>query len=140
MNFIPKLKVIPLTAIIALGLALSPTLSMADNKNHGRQKDQYSHDGGKSHIKAQRNEQHIVHGYDKRGKGHVTNNYFGKPHVARSKHVYYANYPYRHEHHGHSDVEYIVVDHDHHDHYVDYDDVRFKIGVHTGNFDIVFRD
>jgi hypothetical protein len=144
MNFIPKLKIIPLATVIALGLALSPTLSIAGDKGHdkdnGRHKNQYSQDVGKPHIKQQRREQTVVHGFDGRGQNKLIKNYYSRPYVEHVKHVYYRNDPYRHEHHGHDHVKYIIVEDDHHEHFVDYDDVRFKIGVHTGNFDIVFRD
>lgn len=147
MNLIPKLKTLPLATVIALGLALSPTLSIAGDKDydkgHGRSNKQFSHESSKPRIKQQRKEQVVTHGYDRhgiKGYGHdkVINNYYSRPHAEHSRHVYYRNDPYRHHHHDHE--KYIIVDHDHHEHYVDMDDVRFKIGIHTGNFDIVFRD
>jgi len=145
MNFIPKLKIIPLATVIALGLALSPAVTMAGEKDHKGQKSQYSHDAGKTRIKQPRIEQHVTRGGERRGHGPVIKNHHIKPYIMRSKKVYYRDRPYGHEHYGHGRTEYIIVDHDHHDHYVDYeyidlDDVRLEIGVHTGNFDIVFRD
>jgi hypothetical protein len=152
MNFIPKLKIIPLAAVVTLGLALSPSITMAaekthdgdHNRNHGDQKSQFSHDAGKAHVMQPRSEQHIAHGDDRRGHSPVIINHPTKPYIVRNKKVYYINDPYRHEHYGRGRTEYIVVDHDH-GHYVDYDyvdfdDVRLQIGVHAGNFDIVFRD
>jgi len=149
MNFIPKLKIIPLATVIALGLALSPSVTLAGDKSHDKdyrgQKNQYSHDAGKNRIKQPRIEQHVTRSDVRRGHGPVVKNYRRKPYIVRNKHVYYRDRPYGHEHYGHGHTEYIVLDHDHHDHYVDYeyidlDDVRLEIGVHTGNFDIVFRD
>jgi hypothetical protein len=149
MNSIPKLKIIPLATVIALGLALSPSVTMAGDKqydsNHKGQKSQYSHDAGKTRIKQPRIEKHVTRGDDRRGHGPVIKNHHIKPYIVHSKKVYYRDRPYGHEHYGHGRTEYIIVDHDHHAHYVDYeyvdfDDVRLQIGVHTGNFDIVFRD
>lgn len=145
MNLIPKLKIIPLATVIFLGLSLSPALSLAADKGHdkdyGRQQKQQSHDTGKSNFRQPRKEVTVAHGYDGRGPNRGVKNYHKTPIVKYDRHVYYRGVPYRH--HAHDRVNYIVVDNDCrdcHDHYVEYDDVRFKIGVHTGNFDIVFRD
>lgn len=147
MNLIPKLKIIPLVAIIALGLSMSPTLSLAGDKEHGkdngRRLNQQSHESGKPVIRHPRKEVTVAHGYDGHTSNYRAKNYRKGTIVKPGRHVYYRDSIHRHDHHGHGRPKYVIVDHDCHDchdHYVDYDDVRFSIGVHTGNFDIVFRD
>lgn len=147
MNYLAKRKFIPLASILSLTLAMTPGITMADDG--GRQKNQYSHDGAKSHKKQPRKEQHVIHGYNKpahnKARHKQVTKVYGKPYMKHNKPVHYKyvsyGHDYRgHDHRGYGHTRYIVIDDHHHEHYVDLDDIRFKVGLHTGNLDIIFHD
>lgn len=147
MNIRSTIKTLPLIGVLALGLVLSPMTAMADQSDRGSHKGQYSHDNSKKHNKAHKNARpHKVHEYDRRGHKHAGNKHYDKRYSRHNKHS--NNKHFRHSHrdkhrHGsrrHSHSYYVVNDHRHHDHYIDFDDLRFMIGLHTDNFDIIFRD
>lgn len=153
MKVISTLKIAPLAGVLALGIALSPVAVMADNAERGRDKGQYSHEKGKSFNKGSHGKKTDVHkkvqpqrhlgdahnarGFNGRSRKQVITNYYVKPHGKHKNKVIY-----RYEHDGHHGHPYYRHEHHHvvYDHYHVYDDIRFKIGVHTGNFDIVFQD
>ena len=156
MNIITTLKTLPVVAAVAIGLVLSPAVSMADKADSGHQKSQYSHEGGKSHGKAHKKgnyrsdkarhkKQHkVTRSYDKRGNKHVSKKHYGKPYGFRKGHAYNRHGHrdnHRHGHRGHSHTHYVVNDdYDYYDHYLDLDNLRFMIGLHTNNFDIILRE
>jgi hypothetical protein len=147
MNIISKLKTLPIVGALAIGLALSPALSMADNGNHGSHKKQYSQNTGKSHDKHYRADKHkeprkIVHSYDKRGHKKASRSHYGKPYGHDKGHVHYKRDKHRHNHNhrGHSHTHYVVNDYGYRDHFIDFDDLRFMIGLNTNNVDIIVRD
>ena len=90
MNIISNIKNLSLISAIALGLALSPTLSLADNGNHGRDTNKYKHDRGQSHnttynkghsrsASANRHgNNHVAHTYGKQNRKHKPNNHHGR--------------------------------------------------------------
>ena len=147
-----SLKTLPLIGVLAIGLVLSPTLSMADNGDRGRHKTQYSHDGGQSHSKGHKrsnthsNKAHYKsHGKSHKGNyGHSSKHHYTKGHGHHNNHGHYKRgfKNLRHDHqnsHRAHHTTYVVNDH----HYSDYyglDPLRFMIGLHTNNFDIIFRD
>lgn len=155
MKSISPLKTLPLSAIIAIALALSPALSMADNGERGRYKSKHASDVGKSHNKGQshhdkrsfkkpRKQHNVAHGYDRHGydkhrrnkhghKKQVNNYYYVKPYS-------HSNHHHNHGYNGHTHTNYVVHDYGHDDHYLGLDNLRFMFGLHTGNFDIVIRD
>ena len=149
MNTISPLKAMPIIAALAIGLALAPTASMADNGNRGNHKGQSSQDYSRSHSKADSKKQHRrdkrehgskrhnVNRHDRHSNKTVTRNYYGKPHKYRNNHKHYG-----HDHHrnNHSYTNYVVHDYVDRDRYVGFDDLRFMIGLHSDNFDIIFRD
>lgn len=140
MNMKTHLKALPVMAALTIGLAFAPTASMADDDDRGRGHS-YSHDGGKhdkGKLRAKRYERGDKHRYDKKHRKHHKHrgHYYGHRHGHKHKH-------YRHDHHGHRPA-YVVNNygHDHYyrDRFIDLSDLRFMIGVHTGNFDLIFRD
>ena len=158
MNLSKTLKTLPLIGALAMGLALTPAISNADDDKRGRDKDRYSHDAGKSHKKAHKQahrahkkEWKREHVRDHRRDHRDYRKKHGHKHVNSHKHGWKKrhgkHYGHRHTHHGHRHGhrghrhEHVVVrDYDYHDHYVDFDDLRFMIGLHTDNVDIIFRD
>lgn len=155
MKIISALKALPVASLLIMGIVLSPAIAMADNGDRGRTKSEHSFDSGQSHNvrdrhrdksthKKQQNERHIVrkydrnsHGHNKYRHGHVIQKHNGKPYAKHKKHVYYHYDQHGQNHKPHHHDNYIVH---HHEHYDVFDDVRFKIGIHTGDFDIVYRD
>ena len=152
MNIIPSLKTLPLISAIAFGLALSPTLSMAADGNRGDHKMKYSHDRGQSHKnghgrhktgKSQRNSPvaHAVnkHRQEKQGHKHRSNNHYDR---AYGNHMYHkhGNHGHNHAYSDHNHTNYVYHDYGYRGQYVDLDNMRFMLGLHTGNFDIIFRD
>lgn len=149
-----SLKTLPLISALAIGLVLSPTLSMADNGDRGRHKTQYSHDGGQSHSKGhkgsktQSNKRHYKsHGKShKSNHGHSSKHHYAKGHGHHNDHAHYKRginkyrYDHQNSHRGHHHTSYVVND----QHYSDYsyglDHLGFMIGLHTNNVDIIFRD
>jgi len=154
MNINTPLKTLPLLAVLAVGLVLSPTLSMAGNGDRGHHKEKYSHDIGKSHSKGHNKVQHRSnkHSVKTHGKSHKDNHshrserHYSKGHGHYNKHAYYKRGHHKHgyDHHkhyrGHSHTHYIVNDHYYSDGLFDLDNLRFMIGLHTNNLDITFRD
>jgi len=158
MNITSQLKTLPLISAIALGLVLSPTLSMADDGNRGRDKTQYSHDRGQSNKMTRnkfnnradhRRETSKKHGNRYVGNANDKYRHDKKSHKYKSDHRYngaHDNHRYHkhgnHNHHytGHKHTNYLDHDHRYRKQYIDLDNLRFMFGLHTGNFDIIFRD
>lgn len=158
MNITSQLKTLSLISAVALGLILSPTLSMADNGNRGHNKDQYSHDRGQAHNKAKNKAVHRRDTHKKQKQSYVASPMGHRGHVKPS-HKYRSDHHYgragknhnyhKHGGHGHNhNYEYSSHSHSrnvHHDYahrgqYAGLDNLRFMFGLHTGNFDIIFRD
>ena len=137
------LKSLPLLTLLAAGLVLSPTMVMAGHGDRSHSKGQYSHDGGQSHSKGHKrsNTHSNKHHYKSHGKSHNT-----KGHGHYNDHGHYKrgfnNHRYdHHDHHrGHHNTTYVVNDHYYNDYSYGMDSLRFMIGLHTNNFDIIFRD
>lgn len=150
MNVITPLKNLSLISTIALGLALSPTISMADNADRGHNKTQYSHDRGQSRNKghdrhesrkSQRNS-YVARSLESRRHGkrqHQSNIHYGRIHGNNAYHTH-GNHGHNHGHSSHNHTNYVVRDYAHQDNYIGLDNLRFMFGLHTGNFDIIFRD
>jgi hypothetical protein len=141
MKTIKTLKTLPLIGALAVGMALAPAVSMADNDNRGRGKDRVyqKHDGGKGHHRDAARSHN-------RGKGHYARGHNQHKSAAKHhkhgghKHAYNRHYKRGHKHHGHghghSHSDYVIV----HDHYRDYDPFRLMLGLHLDNIDIIYRD
>lgn len=147
MNIITTFKTLPVIGALVLGLALAPNVALAEKGDRGNHKGQYSQDTGKTHNKARKNnKQHKVHVNDRHGhknlrKGHNDKYYSqhnSRKHNRHGSHAHRDNH--RHGYGGHTHSHYVVNHHDHHDRYIDFDDLRFMIGLHTDNFDIILRD
>ena len=153
MNIISKLKTLPLVGALAIGLALSPASAMAEKGDRS-----YSNKGDRSNNSTfradRRGDKHGVrsdtrHKDRKHGarndnrkfaKKHALNHYKSKGQKHRSKHVYNSRghghnivRPYNYNHsYGHN--------HGYRGHSHGLDNIEFMFGLHTGNFDIIFRD
>lgn len=142
-----QLKTVPLITVLALGLAFAPLSAMAGNGNRGHQKSEHSNSSGKHHNKGQyRSEKHTYreprHNNHKRSLGRKLNHDHGtrySSHHNRGHDKHVRHYP-RYDHRGHGTTHYVVNDYYPRDHYVDFDHLGFMIGLHTNNFDIMFRD
>ena len=148
MKTLSTLKTLPLIGLLAMGLALTPVVSMADDDDRGRGKDRtyQKHDGGKGHYRdggkshrRDKGQYNRGHGQNKGyAKGH------NKGHNKGRKHVYNYGSGHGYAHHGHTHqvyrphthVEQVVV-HDYHD---VYDPFRLMLGLHLDNIDIIYRD
>ena len=150
MKTLSTLKTLPLIGLLAMGLALAPMASIADDGDRGRGKDRVyqKHDGGKGHYRDagkshRRDKGHYerghkksyVHGHNKaHSKGHkyVQNHHRGHGY----KHHGHTHKVYRPHNHGHGHVDHVIV----HDHYSSYDPFRLMLGLHLDNIDIIYRD
>jgi len=136
------LKTLPIIGILMAGLTLSPAIAYAD-KDRSHNKAKYTHDRDYSHHKKDKrrhkklayNDHGRLHGkHHKRHRGHKPkhhrNNWRGyTPEHRHNKHTHRGHRSHRH-------TTYIVNDH----HYHALDRLGFMLGIHTGNFDIVFHD
>ena len=134
MKLLTTLKTLPLVSILALGLALAPTASMADKGDRG-QKDRYSQHGGKTFKADKRGHKDRGHGYGHTRKGHDKHSY--DRHGSHGRHQVGHAHGYGHDRHSHNN--YIVRDYGH-QHYSGLGNLRFMLGLHTDNVDIIFRD
>lgn len=150
MKTLSTLKTLPLIGLLAMGLALAPVVSMADDDNRGRGKDRVyqKHDGGKGHYRDagkshRRDKGHYerghkkgyAHGHNKahkKGHRYVQNHHRGHGY----KHHGHTHKVYRPHNHGHGHVDHVIV----HDHYSSYDPFRLMLGLHLDNIDIIYRD
>jgi len=138
MKTLSTLKTLPLIGLLAMGLALAPTVSMADDDDRGRGKDRVyqKHDGGKGHNRDAGKSHRRDKTYYNHGHGHKKG--FARGHNKGHKHVYNNHYNVGHKHHGHGHkhVDRVIV----HDHYSSYDPFRLMLGLHLDNIDIIYRD
>jgi hypothetical protein len=146
-----RLKIVPLAAMLALGMALTPISAMAKNGDSGHHKENHSKNVGKHYDRGNyRSGKHSYreprHNNQKRSLGHKLKHDYGTRYgrhndYGHRKHVRYSpRYDHHYDHRGHSTTHYVINDNHHRDHYIDYDPLRFMIGLHTNNFDITFRD
>lgn len=153
MNIKSTLKTLPIIGVIALGLAITPAYAIADNNGRSHARDHDSHKtfkkSNKSHKKTDRGERrHNVHAYDAYGhknmrKSHRNKHYRGHDihkHKKHNRHQHGNRHWHKHGHTGHTHSYYVVNDYDQHGHYDGFDRLRFMIGLHTDNVDIIFRD
>ena len=145
------LKNLPLLTILAAGLVLSPTITMAGYGDRNHVKEKYSHDDRQSHSKGHKrsNKHSNKHYYKSHGKSHKgkhgysSKHRYNKGYGHHNEHTYYKrdHHNRRHDRHRvHNHASYIVNDHHYSDSFYALDPLRFMIGLHTDNFDITFRD
>jgi Ni/Co efflux regulator RcnB len=143
MNLISTLKTLPLIGVLAMGLALSPITAIADkgershsskghksynstfrssHHNDRHSKHQKRHDG----HKYRHNDRKYAH-HNKRHNKHVYNNHHVRGHGYQPRRYYTHN-------------NYYAYDRGYYDRHDVFDNIEFMFGLHTGNFDIIFRD
>jgi hypothetical protein len=138
------LKNLPLLALLTAGLVLSPTMVMAGHGDNSHSKGQYSRNDRQSHSKGHK--QNVKKHYKSHGKSHKGNyGISSKRHYSKgyghSNDYKRGHYNYRHDHHrDQHHTTYIVNDHHYDDYSYGLDPLRFMIGLHTNNVDIIFRD
>jgi len=142
-----RLKIAPLAAMLALGMALTPISAMASNGDRGHHKENHSKNVGKHFDRGNsRSGKHSYreprHNNHKRSLGYKLKHDYGTRYGRHNDHGHrkHVRYYPRYDHRGHGTTHYVINDNHHRDHYVDYDPLRFMIGLHTNNFDITFRD
>jgi len=146
MKRLTTLKTLPLAGVVALGLALMPAVSMAD-KGDRDNKGHYSQKSGKSYKADKRSHNdrgnryghtkkgHDKHAYNRGGRHHYGNAYGHdkRGHGHGHGHAHSVGHPV----HNHT----TTVVHDYgHQHYLGLGNLRFMLGLHTDNVDIIFRD
>ena len=155
MNTVSGFKKLPLIGAVLMALAVFPGVSMAEKGDgygdRGRHDKQYSHDRKKSYngnnyrgnkrgdkhaSKSHRNDQ-AHRGYNKYSKHDKHSK--GKRYGHQKVHAY-NKHKHRDDGHRHGHARYVVNDYGHRPHYVGFDDLRFMIGLHNPNLDIVFRN
>ena len=138
MKTLTTLKTLPLIGLLAMGLALAPVTSMADDDDRGRGKDRtyQKHDGGKGHYRDGGKSHRRDKSQYSRGHGHKKG--YASSHRKDHRRVYNNHYRVGHKHHGHghSHVDRVIV----HDHYSNYDPFRLMLGLHFDNVDVIYRD
>ncbi len=138
------LKNIPLLALLTAGLVLSPTMVMAGHGDNRHSKGQYSQNDRQSHSKGHK--QNVKKHYKSHGKSHKGNyGISSKRHYSKgyghSNDYKRGHHNYRHDYHrDQHHTTYIVNDHHYDDYSYGLDPLRFMIGLHTNNVDIIFRD
>ena len=148
-NLKSLIKTFPLVSVMAVTLALSPSVSMAAKGEHGYHADKKTHHN-KSHRKQQGKANHhskshgnrhgrgIGYGTEKfRARGHDFNRH-NRGHRSHKAHSHGHRSGHRHEHRRHD--YYVINEHRAHEHYHHIDPLRFVIGLHTDNMDIILRD
>lgn len=151
MNIISTIKTLPLISLFAISLALSATPSIADNAKHERNKSQYSQDRGKSQNyghrqnmdKGQRDRQvshvSVTRDHKKRNHKYPSGSHHRSAHTDKRHHKQ-GNHVYRNNHSGHVHRNHVNHDHMYLGQHIGLENLRFMFGLHTGNFDIIFRD
>jgi len=138
-------KTIPVIAALAASLALAPMTSMARDNDH-REHGSYSHDRGSKHEGSKK----YRHSRERADK-HVRNSHKRHGHKYKNKHGHrhhgnkHRGHKHRHGHNSHSherEAVYVMSDygHRHPRRFIGLDDLGFMIGIHTGNFELIFRD
>ena len=125
-----------MASALGTSLFLSPAISQADAEHRGSKNAHYSVKNSNHHDKGRQ----IRHAADRAMQHH------GKYHQDnRNVRKHHGHGKYRHDHgkyhHDHNsyDHTHYVVKHDYYDHYA-LDHLKFIIGLHTDNLDIILRD
>ena len=134
------LKNLPLLALFTAGLVLSPAIVMAGHGDSKHSKGQYSNDARQSHSKGHKqndNKHYKSRGKSRKGhNGYSSKRTYSKAYGHYNDHAHYKRGHHRDRH----NTTYIVNDHHYDDYSYGLDPLRFMIGLHTNNFDIIFRD
>ena len=136
MKQLSTLKTLPLAAVMAMGLSLTPAITLADDGDRGRHKEH--------HGQQKEKPRHYNHGHQHRDYDRHESRNHPKWKRHELKHVIKHDIRNR-DHHEHyhrqpRDQRYIIVPDYGHQHYLGLNDLRFIFGLHTDNVDIIFRD
>jgi len=151
MNIIKNLKTLPLLGTLALSILITPGLSAASDKDRGRHNNQYSqyerhtnNHGQQRQHRRHHNDHRQQHAH--RGREHHGHNHHYRAPVARvfnhssqrrHGHAHGNRHTHRHghnAHHTHTSRAY------HPRHWLNMNNLRLMLGVHTDNFDLILRD
>lgn len=159
MNTVSSYKKFPLIGAVLMALAVFPGASIAEKGDgygdRGRHDKQYSYERKKSYNgdSHHRNKYDNKHGNKHAGKSHDYNrhnpgydkhrkhdkHWKGKQYGHHQGHAY-NKHKHRDDGHRHGHARYVVNNYGHRPHHVGFDDLRFMIGLHNPNLDIVFRN
>jgi hypothetical protein len=147
MKLLMTLKTLPLAGLLAVGLAVIPSVSMADKGGDRGHQARTSHDGGKSFKGDKRGHNDRDQRFGLNTKGHDKRGFYrGDRHEVGNAHGHdRRDYGHDRGHaHNYSYPVYnhtTTVVHDYgHRHYLGLGDLSLLLGIHTDNVDIIFRD
>ncbi|MCG6937696.1 MAG: hypothetical protein LJE83_05925 [Gammaproteobacteria bacterium] len=146
-NVNPPLKTLFISAALITAL-VSPAVSIAESADGSRHHKKHSAGSGQQHnkghyrsdnydVKARGKSQKISHGHElKRNHGRDHN----RPH--NYVHYDHGHYKHRHnhDHDGHDQRHYVVNEYYYNDGLYDVDHLRFIIGLHSANLDVILRE
>jgi len=121
------LKTLMLSATVAVSLIFIPTLSMADNDKYSHHQAKYSTDKTRHHNKGH-----------KISRSHGQKHHYSKMQNRHNKHGLHKSGHHGHRGHNHGHINYVVNDH-YHGHAHVFDHLRFMIGLHTDDIDIILH-
>jgi hypothetical protein len=138
-----NLKRLSIAGAITAVMILSPAIAMADKGDRGHNREHNTVVAGQKHHKGNfrvKEPARKVHG----GSHKIRHTNWRKRHDGH-RHKYYKHPHNRHAHHGYHDnghrhVNYVVHDHYYYDDGYDLDYLRFMIGLHSDNLDIILHD
>ncbi len=136
MNNKTLLKKLSLLGLLATSVVLAPGIALADRGDRGQSRESYSHDDRRSH--SNRNDHRSYgkrhQGYQRYGSAHNQNRGYGH-------HKNHAHYKHRYDDRRHNDhTTYVINDGYYASDFYIRDPLRFMIGLHTNNIDIILRD
>ncbi len=141
MNIKTSLKILPAAGVLILGLLLVPVVSMADedDRRHGD-------DAGEQRARAYSKDRAEFHnrGINQRGYDKHTRSY-GRPYKYGKAYGHYKHHYGRYRYHYEPRIRSHIVPaprylYETRERYLDLSDLRFMIGLHTNNFDIMIRE
>ncbi|MDH5472945.1 MAG: hypothetical protein OEY61_08820 [Gammaproteobacteria bacterium] len=138
MNILSTLKMLPLLGIVATSITLSPGLVYAEN-NHRMQQNDTRHEriaNDNRHADSHR------HGHNEGYRHNEAKRHKRKEHRIAHSHDWRVKHNHRHDGHRHY-VDSYIRDYGNSyllQHYLQTNQLRFMLGIHSDNFDIVIRD
>ncbi len=136
MNNKTLLKKLSLLGLLATSIVLTPGIALADRGDRDHSRKNYSHDDRRSHSNRD--------DYRPSGKRHQGYERYGSVHNrsrGHGHHKNHANYKHRYDGRRHNNyTTYVVNDRYYASDFYIRDPLRFMIGLHTNNIDIILRD
>ena len=125
-----------LLALLASSIALTPSIALADRGDRDHSRGNYSNDEHRSHSNR--------YDYRPSGKRHQAYKRYGSVHKQSRGHGHHKNHVrYKHRYDGrrhNNHTTYVVNDHYYANDFYLRNPLRFMIGLHTNNIDIILRD